>query len=69
MQLVEQGKLDLNRDVNDYLDFKISPGPGKRITMLDLMNHRAGFEEGLKDILTTDPRNLESTETYLKQHP
>jgi CubicO group peptidase (beta-lactamase class C family) len=68
MQLVEQGKLDLNRDVNDYLDFKISPGAGKRITMLDLMNHRAGFEEGLKDILTTDPRNLESTETYLKQH-
>ncbi len=25
MQLVEQGKLDLNRDVNDYLDFKIPP--------------------------------------------
>jgi len=23
MQLVEQGKLDLDRDVNDYLDFKI----------------------------------------------
>jgi len=23
MQLVEQGKLDLDRDMNDYLDFKI----------------------------------------------
>jgi CubicO group peptidase (beta-lactamase class C family) len=69
MQLVERGKLDLNRDVNDYLDFKVSPATGKPITMLDLMNHRAGFEEGLKDILATDPRKLESTETYLKQHP
>ena len=69
MQLVEQGKLDLNRNIDEYLDFKVSPKGGKPITMLDLMNHRAGFEEGLKDILTNDPRDLESTETYLKQHP
>jgi len=69
MQLVEAGKLDLNRDVNDYLDFKIPTAAGKPITLLDLMNHRAGFEEGLKDILATDPRNLQSTETYLKRHP
>jgi hypothetical protein len=33
------------------------------------MNHTAGFEEGLKDILATDPRGLESTEQYLKLHP
>jgi CubicO group peptidase (beta-lactamase class C family) len=69
MQLVEQGKLDLNRNVDEYLDFKVSPATGKSITLLDLMNHRAGFEEGLKDILATDPRELESTETYLKRHP
>ena len=30
MQLVQQGKLDLNRNVDDYLDFKVSPaGPGR----------------------------------------
>jgi CubicO group peptidase (beta-lactamase class C family) len=69
MQLVEQGKLDLNWNVDEYLDFKVSPATGKSITLLDLMNHRAGFEEGLKDILATDPRELESTETYLKRHP
>jgi CubicO group peptidase (beta-lactamase class C family) len=69
MQLVEAGKLDLNRDVNEYLDFKIVTPAAKPITLLDLMNHRAGFEEGLKDILATDPRNLQSTETYLKRHP
>jgi CubicO group peptidase (beta-lactamase class C family) len=69
MQLVEQGKLDLHRNIDDYLDFKVSPRGGPPITLLDLMNHRGGFEEGLKDILTSDPHSLMSTEAYLKQHP
>jgi hypothetical protein len=33
------------------------------------MNHKAGFEEGLKDILAIDPQGLPSTEQYLKEHP
>jgi len=69
MQLVEQGKIDLDRNVDDYLDFKVSPATGKPITLRDLMNHRGGFEEGLKDILAKDPHGLQSTETYLKEHP
>jgi CubicO group peptidase (beta-lactamase class C family) len=69
MQLVEQGKIDLNRDINEYLDFKITPESGRPITMLDLMHHRAGLEEGLKDILAIDPHAVQSTEVYLKQHP
>jgi len=69
MQLVEQGKLDLNRNVDDYLDFKVSAAAGKPITLLDLMNHRGGFEEGLKDIFALDPRRLQSQQVYLKQHP
>jgi len=69
MQLVQQGKLDLDRDVNDYLDFKIPETFGKPVTLRDLMNHRAGFEEGLKDILAYDPTHLESNEKYLKDHP
>ena len=69
MQLVEQGKIDLDRNVDDYLDFKVSPPKGAPITMRDLMNHKAGFEEGLKDILAKDPEKLPSTEAYLKDHP
>jgi CubicO group peptidase (beta-lactamase class C family) len=69
MQLVEQGKLDLSRNVDDYLDFKVSPAGGKPITLLDLMNHRGGFEEGLKDIFALDPERLQPQEVYLKQHP
>ena len=69
MQLVQAGKLDLDRDVDAYLDFKIPHKDGKSITLRDLMNHRAGFEEGLKGILSTDPHGLETTEQYLKRHP
>jgi CubicO group peptidase (beta-lactamase class C family) len=68
MQLVEQGKLDLDRNINDYLDFTIPMDFGKPVTLRDLMNHRGGFEEGLKDVLWTNPRGVPSTEAYLKEH-
>jgi CubicO group peptidase (beta-lactamase class C family) len=68
MQLVEQGKLDLDRNINDYLDFTIANDFGKPVTLRDLMNHRGGFEEGLKDVLWTDPQGVPSTEAYLKDH-
>ena len=69
MQLVQQGKLDLDRNVNDYLDFKVPEPFGKPVTLRNLMNHTGGFEEGLKDVLAYDPARAPSTEQYLKQHP
>jgi CubicO group peptidase (beta-lactamase class C family) len=55
MQLVEQGKIDLDTDVNKYLDFAIVPRDGKPITMRNIMTHTAGFEEQVKNIITEDP--------------
>jgi CubicO group peptidase (beta-lactamase class C family) len=69
MQLVEAGKIDLDADINRYLDFKVDGKGGRPITMRDLMNHRGGFEEGLKDVLAFDPKAAQSTEQYLKRHP
>lgn len=54
MQLVEQHKLDLDTDVNKYLDFEIHPAFDKPVTIRNLMTHTAGFEEVLRDILFTD---------------
>ena len=47
MQLWEEGKLDLNADIKEYLpkDFLTNLKYDKPITMLDLMNHQAGFED------------------------
>ena len=58
MQLVEQGKIDLDADVNQYLDFKIPARDGKPITMRNIMKHTAGFEEQVKGIITEDPEQL-----------
>jgi CubicO group peptidase (beta-lactamase class C family) len=45
MQLVEQGKLDLDTDVNTYLStFQIPKTFPQPITMKNLLSHSAGFE-------------------------
>jgi len=54
MQLVEQGKLDLDVDVNRYLDFTIPARDGKALTLRDVMTHTTGFEETYRDLVTFD---------------
>src|SRR3569833_98245 len=67
LQLVERGRLDLDRDVNAYLDFRIPPAFGKPITLRNLMTHTAGFEEVSKDLFVSDPSRLYPLGTYLKR--
>ena len=67
MQLVEQGKLNLDADVNQYLDFTIAPRDGKPITMRDLMTHTPGFEETLKNLFSHDDQLPMSNEAWLKE--
>ncbi len=50
MQLVEQGKLDLDADINTYLDFQIPKTFGKPVTMRNLMTHRGGFQDAIKNL-------------------
>ncbi|WP_161965856.1 serine hydrolase domain-containing protein [Steroidobacter cummioxidans] len=55
MQLVEQGKLDLDRDINSYLrDFEIDAAFGQPITLRHIMTHTAGFEDGRVGYLVVD---------------
>jgi CubicO group peptidase (beta-lactamase class C family) len=60
MQLVEEGKIDLDKDVNTYLTtFKVPDTFPEPITMRHLMTHTAGFEEGgVGYQVTTDPAKL-----------
>ncbi|MFV3075394.1 serine hydrolase domain-containing protein [Niveispirillum fermenti] len=51
MQQVEAGRLDLDADVNQYLDFKLPATFAEPITMRHLMTHTAGFEEKVKDLI------------------
>jgi CubicO group peptidase (beta-lactamase class C family) len=65
MQLAEQGKLDIDADVNNYLDFKIAPAFGKPVTLRNLMTHTGGFEEVVHDILIVDPKKTASLRDFL----
>lgn len=67
MQLHEQGRLDLDKDVNEYLDFKIPEAFGKPITMKHILSHTPGFEEAVKDLFKTQAGDLNLGE-YLKTH-
>ncbi len=68
MQLVEQGKLDLDRDVNEYLDFKIPSARWNPITLRNIMTHTPGFEETVKDLFVAKPQELEPLGKYLAGH-
>jgi CubicO group peptidase (beta-lactamase class C family) len=67
MQLVEQGKLELGKDVNEYLDFKIPEAFGQPISLKNILTHTAGFEEQLKDLFIADRRSP-NLGNYLKTH-
>jgi CubicO group peptidase (beta-lactamase class C family) len=68
MQLVEQGKLNLDRNVNDYLDFRIPATYPQPITMRDLMTHTPGFEEAVNDLFVPKAADLVPLGSYAKAH-
>lgn len=68
MQLVEQGKLDLERNVNGYIDFEIPPSFGQPITLRHIMTHTPGFEETGKELFVGDVKDMQSLRAYLTAH-
>ena len=66
MQQVEQGKLDLDTDVNRYLDFRIPPYEGQPITLRQIMTHTSGFEEAAKNGFRGKASDLRPIGAYLK---
>ncbi|MBX6365731.1 MAG: beta-lactamase family protein [Gemmatimonadetes bacterium] len=65
MQLVEQGKLDLHKDINEYLDFKIPATFPEPITMWHLMTHTPGFEDRALALFS---ESKEPRGKFLKEH-
>ncbi|MBO3284833.1 serine hydrolase [Paenibacillus sp. FSL M8-0228] len=46
MQLVDKGKMDLKRDIQEYLGgIKVPNKTGKKLTMFDLLTYSSGFDE------------------------
>lgn len=69
MQLVEEGRIDLHADVNDYLgSFRIPDSYPQPVRVENLLTHTAGFEDGTIGQLVPDPSALEPLGTWLPRH-
>jgi len=64
MQQWEQGNLDLNADIREYLPENFLTKlqyPEEKITMLNLMNHNAGFQESFYENQEASPDEVYDT--------
>jgi len=68
MQLVEQGKIDLNVDINIYLkDFKIPDTYPEPITMTHLLTHTPGFEDVINEMAARRAEDLVPLAEFLER--
>ncbi|MFW5873498.1 MAG: serine hydrolase domain-containing protein [Bacillota bacterium] len=66
MQLVEEGKLDLDEDINSYLNFTI---PGDQpITLRNIMTHTSGFEDIGEGLFFLSEEEMLTLEEFLKTY-
>jgi CubicO group peptidase (beta-lactamase class C family) len=68
MQLVEQDKLDLDADINIYLDFRIPDTYPQPITLKHLLTHTSGFENYHTEMLVSDAADLAPVREWLVSH-
>jgi CubicO group peptidase (beta-lactamase class C family) len=68
MQLVEQGKLDLDADINTYLDFRIPATYPQPITLRHVLTHTPGLEEDSRELFTDDPAKIRPMKEWLPAH-
>ena len=68
MQLWEAGKLDLDKDVNEYLDFRIPATYPEPVTLRTIFTHSAGFEEDPSDLFTEDTTHILAMGEWLAAH-
>jgi len=68
MQLVEQGTLDLETDINTWLDFPIPATYPEPITLTHVLTHTPGLEEDGRDLFTNDSTQVTPMGTWLPTH-
>lgn len=68
MQQVELGKVDLDHDVNEYIDFKIPAAYPKPITVRNVMTHTPGLDETVEELFVSDAKQFKPLGDYLKQY-
>jgi len=69
MQMVEKGELDLNENVNSYLEeFQIPETFVEPITLAHLLTHTPGFEEQELGVFVSDSSHMAPLGAYLEEY-
>lgn len=65
LRLAEQGRVDLDADINTYLDFRIPASYPTPITLRHLLSHTAGFENRDYGMLALRPAEVQPLAAWL----
>lgn len=70
MQLRDEGKINLDEDVNEYIKpYKIKNKYNKKVTVRNLLTHTGGFDECSElNSKTADKDNIQTQEYYMNLH-
>ena len=69
LQLVQSGKLDLDADVETYLDFDLPRRYERAVTLRHLLTHTAGFEERIAGLIGTDGSDVNLRKALVTDPP
>lgn len=67
MQQVERGKVDLDADANQYIDYRIPPYNGAPVRVRDLLSHTPGMSD-VGDLTVDEVGKLRPYSEWLKTH-
>jgi CubicO group peptidase (beta-lactamase class C family) len=68
LQQVERGKLELDADINTYLDFPVPQKDGTAVTLASLLTHTSGFEERRIGMAARDADDIEPLAEFLRKN-
>ena len=66
MQLVEEGRLDLDRDVSEYTGFVIPKHNGRALTMRDILSQSSGLSDTYRLLFSADRNQAATLASYAR---
>lgn len=66
MQLVEEGRLDLDHDVSDYAGFVIPKKNGRALTMRDILSQSSGLSDTYRLLFSVTPNQTGTLADYAR---
>jgi len=66
LQLAEEGKVELDHDVSDYVGFTVPKLDGRAVTLREILTHSTGFSDTYRLLFATDPSNFGTLQDYAR---